>query len=55
MRKPRYPYEFGRLDDALELLKIAYASVPDKQSAIYAHLCNTAAVIYYEQNDLGPC
>ncbi len=51
----RYLYELGQFRDGLELLKIAYNSVPDKQSAIFAHLCNSAAVIYYEQNDLKPC
>ena len=47
-------YECGRLDDALELLDIAYQTVP-KESALYAHLCNSAAVIYFEQNNLNPC
>ncbi|CAD6586563.1 MAG: hypothetical protein ASARMPRED_002760 [Alectoria sarmentosa] len=36
-----YLYECGQLDDALELLEIAYETVPDKQSALY--------------NDLKPC
>ena len=48
-------YECGRLDDALELLDTAYETVPDKESALYAHLCNSAAVVYFEQNDLNPC
>ena len=51
----RYLYELGQLNDGLELLKIAYDSVPEKNSAIFAHLCNSAAVIYYEQNDLELC
>ena len=51
----RYLYELGQLNDGLELLNIAYDSVPDEYSAIFAHLCNSAAVIYYEQNDLKPC
>ena len=51
----RYLYELGQLNDGLDLLKIAYNSVPHRQSAVYAHLCNSAAVIYYEQNDLKPC
>ena len=51
----RYLYECGRLDDALELLDTAYQTVPDKQSALYAHLCNSAAVVYFEQNNLTPC
>ena len=48
-------YECGRLDDALELLDIAYQTVPNKESALYAHLCNSAAVVYFEQNNLNPC
>ena len=51
----RYLYELGQLNDGLQLLSIAYDSVLDRQSAIFAHLCNSAAVIYYEQNDLKPC
>ncbi len=55
MKEPRYFYEVGRLDDALQLLEIAFETVPDKESALYAHLCNSAACIYYEQNNLKAC
>ena len=48
-------YECGRLDDALELLETAYQTVTNKESALYAHLCNSAAVVYFEQNNLTPC
>lgn len=48
-------HELGRHGDALELLDIAYESVPDKESALYAYLCNSAAVTYFELNDLKPC
>ena len=29
--------------------------MPDKESALYAHLRNSAAVVYFEQNNLAPC
>ena len=48
-------FEFGRLDDAQELLETAYETVPDKESALYAHLLNSAAVIYFERNELKLC
>lgn len=51
----RYLYEFGRLGDALELLAIARETVPDKESALYAHLLNSAAVICFERNELELC
>lgn len=54
-KKPRYLYECGDHEHALQLLDIAYEAVPDKQSALYAHLCNSAAAIYYEQNDVKRC
>ena len=34
MKEPRYLYEAGRLDDAVELLDVAYQTVPDKESAL---------------------
>lgn len=45
----------GEFDDALRLLEIAYTICPDKGSLVYAHLCNSAAVIYFELNDLKKC
>lgn len=42
----------GEFDDALRLLEVAYMICPDKGSLIYAHLYNSAAVIYFELNDL---
>ena len=33
----------------------AYQTVTDKESALFAHLCNSAAVVYFEQNNLTPC
>ena len=55
IKEIRYLYECGRLDDAQKLLEIAYETVPDKESALYAHLLNSAAVIYFEQNELKFC
>lgn len=34
---------------------MAYTAVPDQGSALYAELCNLAALIYYAQNDLKRC
>ncbi|KAK2795921.1 hypothetical protein FQN51_009579 [Onygenales sp. PD_10] len=51
-----YLYERSDFDEALQLLEIAYKTCPDPEnSLIYAHLCNSAGVIYYDQNDLKRC
>ena len=35
---------------------MAYGMCSNQESSlIYAHLCNSASVIYYDQNDLGRC
>ncbi|KAM0186994.1 hypothetical protein ACHAPI_011422 [Fusarium lateritium] len=47
-----YLYERGRPFNALELLQKAKAMFPVKDTLIFAHLCNTAHVIYFEINDL---
>lgn len=51
----RYLYETGEYEDALKFLDIAYAMFPQKTTLLYAHLCNSAAVILFEQNSLKKC
>lgn len=52
----RYLYETGQFPEALELLNMAYAMCPNPDDSLaFAHLCNTAGVIYYDQNDLEHC
>ena len=47
--------EVGRLNDALELLHIAFKMIPERKSALYMRLCDIAAAIYYEKNNLRSC
>jgi tetratricopeptide (TPR) repeat protein len=51
----RYLFETGELDDALSILDIAYDMCTDKTTLVYAHLCNSAAVIFFEMNELKKC
>jgi tetratricopeptide (TPR) repeat protein len=53
--RDRYLYEIGEFDDALKLLDMAYTVCPDKTTLVYAHLCNSAAAILFELNDLKKC
>ena len=55
MKESRYLYEVGRYDDALQLLNIAFEATPDTKPAYYVPLCDIAAAIYFEQNDLKSC
>lgn len=50
-----YQYEIGELGESLRLIDIGCEMVCDKEGFIYAQLCHTAAVIYYEKNDLIRC
>ena len=55
MKESRYLYEIGRFDDALQLLHIAFEATPESIPGYYEPLCEIAAAIYYEQNDLKSC
>ena len=55
MKENRYLYEIGRYDDALQLLRVAFEATPVTISGWYVPLCDIAAAIYYEQNDLESC
>ena len=50
-----YQYEVGEHEESLKTLKIAFDACEDKTGLIYAQLCNNAACIYYELNDLTNC
>ena len=50
-----YQYEIGEHEESLKTLKIAFAACEDKAGLIWAQLCNNAACIYYELNDLTEC
>ena len=55
MKESRYLYEVGRFDDALQLLHIAFEATPDTCPSYYLPLCDIAAAICFEQNDLKSC
>ena len=55
MKESRYLYEVGRFADALQLLNIAFEATPDTCPAYYLPLCDIAAAICFEQNDLKSC
>jgi tetratricopeptide (TPR) repeat protein len=48
-------YEIGDLHQSLKYLEIAKQACPDSQCLDYARFCNTAAVIWYELNNLVKC
>ena len=50
-----YQYEIGEHDESLKTLGIAFGACEDKTGLIYSQLCNNAACIYYELNDLNNC
>ena len=50
-----YQYEIGEHGESLNTLKVAFDACEEKQGLIYAQLCNNAACIYYELNDLNNC
>ena len=50
-----YLFEIGEFGESLMLLDIAFDACEDKEGLIYAQLCNNAACIYYELNDLVRC
>ena len=50
-----YQYEVGEHEESLKTLKVAFDACEDKTGLIYAQLCNNAACIYYELNDLTNC
>ena len=50
-----YQYEIGEHDESLKTLRIAFDTCEDQTGLIYAQLCNNAACIHYELNDLDKC
>ncbi|KAL8735537.1 MAG: hypothetical protein Q9166_000705 [cf. Caloplaca sp. 2 TL-2023] len=48
-------YEKGALNEALKLLDIAYEACRDRFSLTFAHLRNSAAVSFFELNELKQC
>ena len=50
-----YQFEIGEHDESLKTLQIAFNACEDKTGLIYSQLCNNAACIYYELNDLTNC
>jgi tetratricopeptide (TPR) repeat protein len=50
----RFLYETGEHQAALSLVEKGWTMCPDPENSLhYAHLCNTAGVLYFEWNDLG--
>jgi tetratricopeptide (TPR) repeat protein len=50
--KRRHLYETGQLNSTLDILRVAFLVCLDKESLLYAHLCNTASSCYFDLNDL---
>jgi len=50
-----YLYEVSDYDGALQIIEIGYTACSDKDSLLYADLCNTAGVCYTEKNFLPKC
>jgi hypothetical protein len=50
-----YLYEVSNYDEALQIIEIGYTACADKESVLYADLCNTAGVCYTEKNFLSKC
>lgn len=49
----RYLYESGEHDAAVDLIQKGMAMCPDPEKSLhYAHLCNTAAVVHFDGNNL---
>jgi hypothetical protein len=51
----RYLYEVSDYDGALQIIEVGYTACRDKESLLYADLCNTAGVCYTEKNFLPKC
>ena len=51
----RYLYEISDYDGALQIIEVGYTACADKDSLLYADLCNTAGVCYAEKNFLSRC
>ena len=50
-----YQCEIGEHDESLKTLQIAFDACEDGTGLIYSQLCNNAACLSYEPNDLTDC